>query len=63
MKQGFVKYCLYHQILSGITRYLEGSKKHLDDPVPNGDLPVLVLDHQQGVSDCQYLVTDQKVCV
>jgi hypothetical protein len=22
-------------------RYREGSKKHLDDPVPNGDFPVL----------------------
>ncbi len=31
--------CIY--ILSVITRYREGSKKHLDDPVPNSDFPVL----------------------
>ncbi len=27
--------------LSGIFMNREGSKKHLDDPVPNGDFPVL----------------------
>ncbi len=26
---------------SGIATYYEGSKKHLDDPVPNNDFPVL----------------------
>ncbi len=29
------------QVSSGIARYREGSKKHLDDLVPNGDFPVL----------------------
>jgi hypothetical protein len=28
-------------VSSGITRYAKGSKKHLDDPVPNGEFPVL----------------------
>jgi hypothetical protein len=31
----------YHQVSSGIARYREGSKKHLDNPVPNSDFSVL----------------------
>ncbi len=31
----------YRQVSPGIARYCEGSKKPLDDPVPNGDFPVL----------------------
>ncbi len=38
MQQVFILILL---VLSGIARYCEGSKKHLDDPVPNGDFPVL----------------------
>ncbi len=34
------KYCCYCQVSSGIAGYHEVSKKHLDDPVPNGDYPV-----------------------
>ena len=41
MEQVFVKYCWYCQVSSGIAKYREGSKKHLDDLVPNGDFPVL----------------------
>jgi hypothetical protein len=41
MEQVFVNYCWYCQRSSGIARYREGLKKHLDDPVPNGDFPVL----------------------
>jgi hypothetical protein len=30
-------FCQVLFVLSGIVRYREGSKKHVDDPVPNGD--------------------------
>jgi hypothetical protein len=46
MKQVFVKYCWHCQVSSCITRYCEGSKKHLDDLVPNSDFPVL---HYLGI--------------
>ncbi len=41
MLQGFVKYYWYHQVSSCITRYHEGSKKHIDGQVPNIDFVVL----------------------
>ncbi len=47
-------FCQVLFVLSGIVRYSEGSKKHVDDPVPNGDFPVLV-------SYYWYLVSCQKV--
>jgi len=31
------KYCWYCQVSSGIARYCEGSKKNLDNLVPNSD--------------------------
>jgi hypothetical protein len=37
----FVGFCWVLSDIVGIVRYREGLKKHLDDPVPNGDLPVL----------------------
>jgi hypothetical protein len=40
----FTRVARFRQILlalSGIARYREGSKKHLVDPVPNGDFTVL----------------------
>jgi hypothetical protein len=43
---GIVRYCQvssgivrYRQVLAGIGRYHVGSKKHLDDLVPNDDFP------------------------
>ncbi len=39
VSSGIVDIVRYHQVSSSIVRYHEGSKKHLDDLVPNGDFP------------------------
>jgi hypothetical protein len=39
--QDVARFCQVLLALFGIIRYRESSKKHLDDPVPNGDFPEL----------------------
>ncbi len=47
----FALFCQVLLVSSGIVRCREGSKKHLDDPVHNGDFPALhCLDIGSSVS-------------
>jgi hypothetical protein len=42
----FVGFCWVLSDIAGFVRYCEGLKKHLDNPLPNGDFPVL---HCHGI--------------